>query len=560
MKPAKNHLSGLVKRLTDSRLLSAQVISRTLQEARRNKVSFITQLHRQHLVSPELLIRAIAQEYSLPIFDLNPVNLDALPTKLIEPQLLHKHQALPLRQRGKHLLVGVSDPSNQQNLDDIQFHTALNVSPVLVQEDQLQEALDSLLHPNVTKTASNTPLAEVITLASNTESDVDDAPVVRYVNQVLQDAINASASDIHFEPYENHYRIRFRLDGILHDQPSPEPDIASRLASRLKVMAQLNIAEKRVPQDGRIRLSASKNRAIDFRINTCPTLYGEKVVLRILDSTTTRLNIHELGMETQQQALFLQAINKPQGIILVTGPTGSGKTVTLYTALNRLNKAEVNISTVEDPVEIQVAGINQVNINTKTGLTFAEALRAFLRQDPDIMMVGEIRDLETAEIAIKAAQTGHLVMSTLHTNDASQTLMRLNYMGVPAFNIASSIHLIIAQRLARRLCDHCKQIDKLGAEALREEGFTDTDLQSGITIYRANGCAACTNGYKGRIGLFEVMPVSDAMGRLIVDGADAIQIRDQASKEGVLSLRNAGLNKVKAGLTSLAEINRVTKE
>ena len=384
--------------------------------------------------------------------------------------------------------------------------------------------------------------------------------MVRYVNKILLDAINLGASDIHFEPYERTYRIRLRQDGILHEKASPPINIAPRLSARLKVMARLNIAERRVPQDGRIKLQLSKNRAIDFRVNTCPTLYGEKVVLRILDSSAAQIGIESLGFEESQRKQFEEAINKPYGMILVTGPTGSGKTVTLYTALNILNEPEVNISTAEDPVEIQVAGINQVNVNPKTGLTFAAALRAFLRQDPDIVMVGEIRDLETAEIAVKAAQTGHLVLSTLHTNDAPQTLTRLANMGVPPFNIASSVNLIIAQRLARRLCEHCKQPDDLAREALLAEGFSEQELGGGMQVYKPVGCDKCTGGYRGRVGLFEVMPVSDEMGRLIMEGANSIQIRDQANAEGISDLRAAGLRKVKAGVTSLEEINRVTKD
>jgi type IV pilus assembly protein PilB len=390
--------------------------------------------------------------------------------------------------------------------------------------------------------------------------DIDDAPVVRYVNKILLDAINAGASDIHFEPYEKTFRVRFRQDGMLHEKATPPINIAARLAARIKVMARMNVAERRVPQDGRIKMVLSRNRSIDFRANTLPTLYGEKVVLRILDSSAATLGVESLGFDDRQRQHFLEAIQKPYGMVLVTGPTGSGKTVTLYTALNMLNAPEVNISTAEDPVEIQVAGINQVNVNPKTGLTFAEALRAFLRQDPDIVMVGEIRDLETAEIAVKAAQTGHLVLSTLHTNDAPQTLTRLAQMGVPPFNIASSVNLIMAQRLARRLCEHCKTIEDVPHDALIEEGFTEEDIRQGLEVYKPVGCDKCTKGYRGRIGVFEVMPVTDAMGKLIMEGANAIQIRDLARSEGLQDLRASGLAKVKAGITSLEEINRVTKD
>ncbi len=389
---------------------------------------------------------------------------------------------------------------------------------------------------------------------------MDDAPIVRYVNKILVDAINGGASDIHFEPYEKKFRIRFRQDGLLNEVGAPPVNLAGRLVARLKVMSRMNIAERRVPQDGRIKLKLSRNRDIDFRVNTLPTLYGEKVVLRILDSSTAQVGVDKLGFEEAQKDAFLDAIGKPYGMVLVTGPTGSGKTVSLYSALNLLNKADVNISTVEDPVEIQVTGINQVNMNPKTGLTFAAALRAFLRQDPDIIMVGEIRDLETAEIAVKAAQTGHLVLSTLHTNDAPQTLTRLANMGVAPFNIASSVLLIMAQRLARRLCEHCKAEDDIPQEALLEEGFTQEDVRGGIKIYKPVGCSMCTNGYKGRVGIFQVMPVSEEMGRMIMEGGNAIQLADRARLEGVNDLRTSGLRKVKEGITSLEEINRVTKD
>jgi type IV pilus assembly protein PilB len=392
------------------------------------------------------------------------------------------------------------------------------------------------------------------------DANVDDAPVVRYVNKILVDAITGGASDIHFEPYEKTFRIRFRQDGLLREVASPPINIANRLVSRLKVMSRMNIAERRVPQDGRIKLKLSRSRDIDFRVNTLPTLYGEKVVLRILDSSSAQVGIENLGMEVEQREAFLWALSKPYGMILVTGPTGSGKTVSLYSALNLLNKPDVNISTVEDPVEIQVSGINQVNMNPKAGLTFASALRSFLRQDPDIVMVGEIRDLETAEIAVKAAQTGHLVLSTLHTNDAPQTLTRLANMGVPPFNIASSIMLIMAQRLARRLCPHCKQIEDVPREALLEEGFKEPEVEAGITIYRPVGCERCNKGYRGRVGIFQVMKVSEAIGRLIMEGGNSIQLAEQAQREGVYDLRQSGLRKVKSGVTSLEELNRVTKD
>jgi type IV pilus assembly protein PilB len=438
----------------------------------------------------------------------------------------------------------------------------------LVEEDQLAAAIDRVI------SAQDTTMSELmdvdldkLDIASDddlkrdeTDVIVDDAPVVRYVKKILVDAITSGASDVHFEPYEKFFRIRFRQDGLLQEVASPPLNIATRLVARLKVMSRMNIAERRVPQDGRIKLKLSANRDVDFRVNTLPCLYGEKVVLRILNASAAQVGIDALGFEPEQRDIFLEAISKPYGMILVTGPTGSGKTVTLYSALNILNKPDVNISTVEDPVEIQVPGINQVNMNPKTGLTFAAALRSFLRQDPDIVMVGEIRDLETAEIAIKAAQTGHLVLSTLHTNDAPQTLTRLSNMGVAPFNIASSVLLIMAQRLTRKLCPSCKQPDDLPREALLEEGFTEAELDAGVTVYRPVGCEHCTKGYKGRIGIFQVMRVSEAIGRLIMEGGNAIQLAEQAAREGVANLRQSGLHKVKAGITSLEEINRVTKE
>jgi type IV pilus assembly protein PilB len=394
----------------------------------------------------------------------------------------------------------------------------------------------------------------------DSDLNVDEAPIVRYVNKILVDAISSGCSDVHFEPYEKFFRIRFRQDGMLREVANPPINIAARLVARLKVMSRMNIAERRIPQDGRIKLKLTRNRDIDFRVNTLPTLYGEKVVLRILDSGSALVGIEHLGFEPEQKSAFLKAISKPYGMMLVTGPTGSGKTVTLYSALDILNKPEVNISTVEDPVEIQVAGINQVNMNPKTGLTFAAALRSFLRQDPDILMVGEIRDLETAEIAVKAAQTGHMVLSTLHTNDAPQSLTRLANMGVAPFNIASSVLLIMAQRLTRRLCAHCKRPESIPEEALLAEGFTPQDVAEGLTIYGPVGCDHCTNGYRGRIGIFQVMSVSEEIGRLIMEGGDAMQLADQARREGVSDLRQSGLRKVKAGITSLEEINRVTKD
>ena len=446
----------------------------------------------------------------------------------------------------------------------------MSVEAILVEEQQLAEGLEvakkaqqhamgAMLEQSLAEVDLTRDGEEDSKLEENIE--IDEAPVVRYINKILMDAINSKASDVHFEPYEKAYRIRYRQDGLLVEKSAPPFNIARRLASRLKVMARLNIAERRIPQDGRIKLRVSEHKAIDFRVNTCPTLYGEKVVLRILDSAAAELGVDSLGFEEDQKKLFMEAISKPYGMVLVTGPTGSGKTVSLYTALNILNHPDVNISTAEDPVEIQVTGINQLNVNVATGLTFASALRAFLRQDPDIIMVGEIRDLETGEIGVKAAQTGHLVLSTLHTNDAPQTLTRLANMGIPPYNIASSVNLIMAQRLARRLCPLCREKEELPKEVLLEEGFTEAEVAEGLTLYKAVGCDKCIKGYKGRVGIFEMLPVSEGIGQLILESGNSIQLKEQALKEGhYYDLRTAGLKKVKQGITSLEEINRVTKD
>jgi type IV pilus assembly protein PilB len=563
-------LGGLARRLVQDGLLSEQDAGSATEEATAAKHQLVSHLVKKGLVRAHDVAIAASHEYGVPLFDLDAIDPSQMPSGLVEEKLVRKHHALPLIKRGNRLFLAVSDPTNHQGLDEIKFHTGLTTDAVLVEEDKLAAAIDSAIEAQDTSMTDlmldedlenlNISSGEEDNKDSDSNLDVDDAPVVRYVNKILLDAINSGTSDIHFEPYEKVYRVRYRQDGMLHEKAAPPINIANRLSARLKVMARMNIAERRVPQDGRIKMVLSRNRSIDFRVNTCPTLYGEKVVLRILDSSAATLGVESLGFDENQKKHFVSAIEKPYGMILVTGPTGSGKTVTLYTALNMLNQPEVNISTAEDPVEIQVAGINQVNVNPKTGLTFAEALRAFLRQDPDIVMVGEIRDLETAEIAVKAAQTGHLVLSTLHTNDAPQTLTRLANMGIPAFNIASSVNLILAQRLARRLCEHCKTVDDVPRDALLEEGFSDKEINVGVTVYKAVGCDKCTKGYKGRVGIFEVMPVSDAMGKLIMEGANSIQIRDLAKSEGLQDLRASGLEKVKAGVTSLEEINRVTKD
>jgi type IV pilus assembly protein PilB len=561
--------SGLAYRLVQDGLLSEKAAQDALQKAAMQRTPFVSYLVEHKILGSSKIASAAAHEFGVPLFDLQSLSLEQAPIALVEDKLIRKHRALPLFKRGGRLFLGVADPTNIAGLDEIKFHTGLTTEAVVVEENKLSSAIETAMESNEATLSAlidddldslNVATLDEDEAASESDLDVDDAPVVRFVNKMLLDAIKLGASDIHFEPYEKSFRIRYRQDGMLHEVASPPVNIASRLTARIKVMSRMNIAERRIPQDGRIKMVLSRNRSIGFRVNTCPTLYGEKIVLRILDPASAKLGIDALGFDDKQRALFEQAIKKPYGMILVTGPTGSGKTVTLYTALNLLNETNTNISTVEDPVEIQVAGINQVNTNNMTGLTFAVALRAFLRQDPDIIMVGEIRDLETAEIAVKAAQTGHLLLSTLHTNDGPQTLTRLANMGIPAYNIASSVLLIIAQRLARRLCEHCKKVDDVPKEALLDEGFNESDVAKGIKIYKASGCDRCTDGYKGRIGIFQVMPISDEMGRIIMEGGNSIDLDKQATKEGVQGLRASGLEKVKAGITCLDEINRVTKD
>jgi type IV pilus assembly protein PilB len=561
--------SGLAWRLVRDKLISKERAEDAHREALRRQKPFVQYLVEEEHLDSRRIALAAAEEFGVPLLDLDAIDLAELPLNLVDEKLVSKHRALPIFRRGNRIYLGVSDPTNHRALDEIRFNTGLAANAVLVDEVKLAVAIERAIEAQ-DKTMSGIMDTDLDNLDIASEDDearddsdlnVDEAPIVRYINKVLVDAIGNGASDIHFEPYEKYCRVRFRQDGLLHEITNPPVNIAARLVARIKVMSRLNIAERRIPQDGRIKLKLSRNREIDFRVNTLPTLYGEKVVLRILDASASMVGLDHLGLEPEQKAAFLSAIQKPYGMILVVGPTGSGKTVSLYSALDILNRSEVNISTVEDPVEIQVPGINQVNMNVKTGLTFAAALRAFLRQDPDIIMVGEIRDLETAEIAVKAAQTGHLVLSTLHTNDAPQTLTRLMNMGIPVYNIASSVHLIMAQRLARRLCPHCKEPEEeLPREALLEEGFGTDEIEAGLSIYRAVGCEHCINGYRGRFGIFQTMPVSEEIGRLILEGGNAMQLAAQARLEGVADLRESGLRKVKAGITSLEEINRVTKD
>jgi len=562
------NLTGIARKLVLDKHLDEASALEAVENANKESIQLSTYLVTNKIVSAAVVSMISAHEFGLPVFDLSVMDTELAAFNLVEEKLILKLNAVPLFKRGNRLFIAISIPTNTQALDEFKFATGLSTEAVLVQEDQLAEfiekavsAMDTGMDDMLDDDLGDLDIGgEEEEQQAASAADAEDAPVVKYVNKILVDAINKGASDVHFEPYEKRYRVRYRIDGILSEVASPPINLAAKLTARVKVMSRMDISERRVPQDGRIKLKLSKKRAIDFRVNTCPTLFGEKVVLRILDPSSAQLGIDALGYEPEQKELYMQALSNPYGMILVTGPTGSGKTVSLYTGLNILNVPETNISTAEDPAEINLEGINQVNVNEKVGLTFAEALKAFLRQDPDIIMVGEIRDLETAGIAIKAAQTGHLVMSTLHTNDAPQTLTRLMNMGVPAFNIATSVNLIIAQRLGRRLCGDCKTLDDLPKEVLVSEGFTKADLQEGFKIYKAVGCDKCTGGYKGRVGIYQVMAISEEMGRLIMAGANSIDLADQARKEGIDDLRRSALKKVMQGLLSLEEANRVTKD
>ncbi len=562
-------LNGLARRLADDGLLDATTVREATDAANHNSSTLLSHLIQHDIVPVARLASAAAAEFGIPLVDITALDLTDTPINLISEKLLHRHKLLPVFVRGKTLFVATADPTNQLALDEVSFNSGLVVEPLIVAADSLDAAIDSAGDAQDTSfdefseddddILSN---LEVDTSSQEQDSDdsaIDEAPVVKFVSKILLDAIRKGASDIHFEPYEDKYRVRYRLDGVLKQAASPPNAMARRIASRLKVMAQLDIAERRVPQDGRIKLNLSKKKSIDFRVSTLPTLFGEKIVLRILDSSVTKLGIEVLGFEKNQQEDFLTAVNKPYGLVLVTGPTGSGKTVTLYTALNILNDGGQNISTVEDPVEIRVEGINQVQQNVKAGLTFAKALRSFLRQDPDVIMVGEIRDLETADIAVKAAQTGHLVLSTLHTNDASESITRLAQMGVAAFNIISAVNIVLAQRLVRVL-HKCKHVEEIHAAALEEIGYSEEEINNNLTIYAPTGCSGCNDGYRGRSGIFEVMPISTELKSIILEGGNALKINAQARREGIIDLRRAALNKVSTGVTGLAEINRVTKD
>ncbi|MBT4831779.1 MAG: type IV-A pilus assembly ATPase PilB [Porticoccaceae bacterium] len=568
-------LHGLPKRLVDDHLIEAQDLEVATSSAKTAKISLVQYLCEKKLISDKAIGNCAAKEFGIPIYSLEHHNSDHVPKNLIDNKLLKKHQVMPLVQRGNRLFVAIADPTNHRALNEIQFQTGIAVEPVLALYSSITESLDSWLEDNADKdigevlgTIDDVHLDDLDmeaveddegTSDSNSE---DEAPIVRFINKMLIDAIKLGASDIHFEPYEKSYRVRFRVDGILREMAKPPTNLAQRLAARLKVMSRMDISERRIPQDGRVKLKLSKNKSIDFRVNTLPLQFGEKIVLRILDASSAKLGIDALGYEDDQKALYMEALARPQGMILVTGPTGSGKTVSLYTGLNILNTPERNISTAEDPIEINMDGINQTQINMRVGLSFAEALRSFLRQDPDVVMVGEIRDLETAEIAIKAAQTGHLVMSTLHTNSAPETLTRLLNMGVPSFNVATSVNLIIAQRLGRKLCSQCRvPFGDIPDKVLTEEGFDNIGIdKSEFTIFKPGECGNCTNGYKGRVGVYETLKISPAISKIIMQGGSSIDILQCALQEGFRTLRISALRKAAQGLISIEEANRITKD
>jgi len=562
-------LSGLAKQVVLADLLDEKAAQQAQVQAKRNKLSLVHYLAQNKLVKSRALAELTADQFGIAYFDLTALDKDGQPRDLVSEKLVRQHRALPLWRRGNKLFIGISDPSNHQAVTDIQFSTGLSTEALLVEDDKLGDAIDKFFE---TGHSGLEDMGDVDLDGLETESvdddkkindgsgqDADDAPVVRFVNKMLLDAIKGGSSDLHFEPYEKAYRVRFRTDGILHETARPPIQLAPRISARLKVMAGLDISERRKPQDGRIKMRISKSKSIDFRVNTLPTLWGEKIVMRILDSSSAQMGIDALGYEESQKDLYMAALKQPQGMILVTGPTGSGKTVSLYTGLNILNTPDVNISTAEDPVEINLEGINQVNVNPKQGMDFTQALRAFLRQDPDIIMVGEIRDLDTASIAIKAAQTGHMVMSTLHTNSAAETLTRLRNMGVPSFNIATSVNLIIAQRLARKLCSSCKKEMPVPNEALLEEGFPEGKLGT-FKLYGPVGCENCKNGYKGRVGIYEVVKNTPSLQRIIMEEGNSIDIATQMRKDGFNDLRTSALLKAMQGVTSLEEVNRVTKD
>ena len=562
--------SGLTERLIAEQLMSSAGAAEIVEQSRSAGTTLVQELLAGESINSSVLARVVSEEYGVPLFDLKDMVQEQFPIELVPQSLIRKHKALPLYRRGNRLFVAISDPTNTSALAEFKFATGIATDSVVVEHTQLLETIDEVIAKqdeifdgdisDFTSAEDYIPDLEVEEELEETDFTklADDAPVVKFVNKVLFDAIKQGASDIHFEPYEREYRVRVRADGVLHEVVRPPKGLAPRLAARLKVMARLDISERRAPQDGRIQLKISKNRSIDFRVSTLPTLFGEKIVLRILDPGSARMGVDALGYEPDQKALYLEALSRPQGMILVTGPTGSGKTVSLYTGLDVLNEPERNISTAEDPVEINMEGINQVHVNPKVGLNFAGVLRSFLRQDPDVLMVGEIRDLETAEIAIKAAQTGHLVLSTVHTNSAPETINRLLNMGIPAYNIASSLTLIIAQRLARRLCKYCAEPEtNVPKSALKELGFTDDMLKS-ANIMKPVGCKQCRKGYSGRVGVYEVVKVTKELSNAILNGANVHELEQAARDAGFYDLRKAALVKCAQGIISLEEVNRVT--
>ncbi len=560
---------GLARQLVNEGLVSSETMQKALADSTQEKIALISFLVQRKLANSGDLARFIAREFGDPVFDLDALDPAVIPKDLVDEKLIKQFSVIPLFKRGSRLFIGMSDPTRVDAIDALRFASKLAIETIVVEDDKLSRLIERTFDSGGMAGLDGGDIGDLDfdedkpkdgQDGTEATGGVDEAPIVKFVNKLLLDAIRMGASDLHFEPYEKIYRVRYRIDGVMREIARPPVQLAGKLAARLKVMSQMDISERRAPQDGRIKLKISKTKAIDFRVNSLPTLFGEKLVLRILDPSSAMLGIDALGYEPEQKALFMEALDKPQGMLLITGPTGSGKTVSLYTGLNILNTVENNISTAEDPVEINLEGINQVNVNPKVGLTFSSALKAFLRQDPDIIMVGEIRDLETAEIAIKAAQTGHMVMSTLHTNSAPETLTRLRNMGVPSFNIATSVNLVIAQRLARRLCSACKKPVDVPEQSLRELGFTEADLNTGFTVYQPVGCSECREGYKGRVGIYEVMKVTPEIARIIMEDGNAIQIADASMRAGFNNLRRSGLKKVMEGVTSLQEINRVTSE
>ncbi len=561
-----SNLSGIARQYVEHNLLSEQQAKDLNVEANKEQRSFILQSLLSGACKSRDVALLVSAEFGLPFLDLSAMDSEHFASNLVSAELLEKHKILPIFTRGNRLFIAQADPSDLPALDEVKFASGMSIDAIVVEYDKLNVILEKLNAGSSAFDNLDGDLDLEIDAPQKDEEDDDDdenkadeAPIVKFVNKMFLNAIRSGASDLHFEPYEKRYRVRYRTDGVLHEVSSPPINLAGKIAARIKVMSRMDISERRLPQDGRIKMKISKTKSIDFRVNTLPTLWGEKIVLRILDSSSAQMGIDHLGYEPEQKDLYMEALEKPQGMILVTGPTGSGKTVSLYTGLNILNPEDRNISTAEDPVEINLEGINQVNVNPKVGLDFGQALRAFLRQDPDIIMVGEIRDLDTASIAIKAAQTGHLVLSTLHTNSAPETLTRLANMGVPSFSIATSVSLIIAQRLGRRLCGKCKKPADIPKANLLEAGFTEAMLENAV-INKAVGCDACAGGYKGRVGIYEVMKITESISRIIMDGGNAIEIADAARQAGFNDLRTSALMKVAQGITSLEEADRVTSE